>query len=182
VLLREQDNFRAALDHVFSDGGGETGPRLAHALGSFWLARGLFQEGQAWLERTLTFGSADLGLRADLFRLLGTVLFEIGDLRQAEAVLAEGCDVAAAAGAPAVQARIRVLLAGIRNLQGGGEAEALEECEAASAILHSEGELAGLAERRSLGLLAAGGGSVFSSEAEHTAWSTSGCSRACNRR
>jgi tetratricopeptide (TPR) repeat protein len=106
----------------------------------------LFQEGQAWLERALTFGPADPRLRADLFRLLGTVLFEIGDLRQAEAVLTEGCDVAAAAGAPAVQARIRVLLAGIRNLQGTGEAEALEECEAATAMLHSEGELAGLAE------------------------------------
>jgi predicted ATPase/DNA-binding SARP family transcriptional activator len=146
VLMREQDNFRAALDHAFSGGGGETGPRLAHALGSFWLARGLFQEGQAWLERALTVGPADLRLRADLLRLLGTVLFEIGDLRQAQAVLTEGCDVAAAAGAPAVQARIRVLLTGIRNLQGGGEAEALEEREAATAILHSEGELAGLAE------------------------------------
>ena len=146
VLMREQDNFRAALDHAFSDGGGETGPRLVHALGSFWLARGLFQEGQAWLERALAVGPADLRLRAELLRLLGTVLFEIGDLRQAEAVLTEGCDVAAAVGAPAVQARIRVLLVGIRNLQGAGEAEALEECEAATAILHSEGELAGLAE------------------------------------
>jgi tetratricopeptide (TPR) repeat protein len=146
VLLREQDNFRAALDRAFSGGGGETGSRLVHALGGIWLAHGLFQEGQAWLERALAVGPADLRLRADLLRLLGTVLFEIGDLRKAEAVLTEGCDVAVAAGAPAVQARIRVLLAGIRNLQGGGEAEALDECEAATAILHSEGELAGLAE------------------------------------
>ena len=145
VLLREHDNFRAALDYTLS-GGSEAGPRLASALGGFWLARGLFQEGRAWLERALAVGPGDLRLRAGLLRLLGTMLFEIGDLRQAEAVLTEGCDVAAAAGTPAVQARIGVLLAGIRNLQGGGEAEALEECGAATAILHSAGDLAGLAE------------------------------------
>jgi len=32
VLLREQDNFRAALDHTLTTDGGETGPRLARAL------------------------------------------------------------------------------------------------------------------------------------------------------
>jgi predicted ATPase len=51
VLVREQDNFRAALDHALAAGDGETGPRLARALGGFWLARGLFQEGRGWLER-----------------------------------------------------------------------------------------------------------------------------------
>jgi predicted ATPase len=63
VLLSEQDNFRAALGHTLS-GGGETGPRLARALGGFWLARDLFQEGQAWLERALAVGPADERLRA----------------------------------------------------------------------------------------------------------------------
>ena len=106
VLTREQDNFRAALEWSLARGD-QTGPRLARALGSFWLARGLFQEGQDWLERALAVGPADQRLRADLLRLLGTVLFEVGDLRRAEAVLSEGSEVAAAVGAPAVQARIR---------------------------------------------------------------------------
>ena len=43
VLSREQDNFRAALDWSLSEGG-QAGPRLARALGEFWLARGFFQE------------------------------------------------------------------------------------------------------------------------------------------
>jgi tetratricopeptide (TPR) repeat protein len=84
--------------------------------------------------------------RAGLLRLLGTVLFEAGDLSEAEAVLAEGSEVAAAAGASAVQARIRILIAEICNRQGGSSAVALAECEAAIAILGAEGDLEGLAE------------------------------------
>jgi hypothetical protein len=38
-----------------------------------------------------------------------------------------------------LQARIGVLLADIRNMQGGGNAEALAECDAAAAVLESEG-------------------------------------------
>ena len=84
--------------------------------------------------------------RAGLLRLLGTVLYETGDLEQAEAVLLEGSHVAAAAGMLAVQARIRVLLAEIHAEQDGRYAEALEECEAAAALLQSEGDSEGLAE------------------------------------
>jgi hypothetical protein len=84
--------------------------------------------------------------RAVLLRLLGTVVYEAGDLSGAEAVLAEGREVAASAGLPAVQARITVLLADIHNLQGASIVEALQECEAATAVLESEGDLEGLAE------------------------------------
>jgi non-specific serine/threonine protein kinase len=52
VLAGEHDNFRAALSWSLPEDG-ETGPRLARALGGFWLARGLLQEAQDWLERTL---------------------------------------------------------------------------------------------------------------------------------
>ena len=45
VLAREHDNFRAALSWSLSQDS-ETGPRLARALGGFWLARGFLQEGQ----------------------------------------------------------------------------------------------------------------------------------------
>ncbi len=84
--------------------------------------------------------------RADLLRLLGTALYEAGELEQAEAVLAEGCKAATAAHLPAVQARIRVRLAEARGHRGGPGEDTLAECEAATAILEAEGDLEGLAE------------------------------------
>ena len=145
VLAREQDNFRAALDWSL-ECGDQAGPRLARALGGFWLGRGLLAEGRDWLDRALAQRPADRCLRADLLRLLGAVRFESGDLEGADAVLAEGGQVAAAAGAPAVAARIRVLRADIANLHGVGHAEPLAGCEAAAAVLEAEGDLDGLAE------------------------------------
>jgi predicted ATPase/DNA-binding XRE family transcriptional regulator len=148
VLAREHDNFRAALDWALS-AGNQAGPRLARALGDFWLGRALLQEGRDWLERALAQRQEDAKLRAGLLRLLGTVLLEAGDLRSADAVLSDGLEVAAAAGALAEQARIRVQLTEIHkrhNLTGGGGAGALEECEAAIAVLDAAGDLQGLAE------------------------------------
>jgi predicted ATPase/DNA-binding SARP family transcriptional activator len=145
LLERDQDNFRAALDWSLEHGG-ETGPRLARALGDFWLAQGLLAEGRSWLDRAAARCPADLRLRADLARLLGAVLFEGGDLNRADAVLADGSQVAVAAGAAAVRSRIRVVRADLRNLQGLGHAEALAECESAAAVLESEDDLDGLAE------------------------------------
>jgi non-specific serine/threonine protein kinase len=145
VLSREHDNFRAALEHALS-GGDPAGPRLARALGGFWLARGFFQEARGWLERALAAGSPERRLRADLLRLLGTVLYEAGDLDRAEVVLGEGAEAAAAAGLAAAQARMGVRLADIRVLQGGLSTGALADCEAAAALLASEGDQAALAE------------------------------------
>jgi len=146
VLLREQDNFRAALDHALA-AGSETGPRLSRALGGFWLARGLFQEGRGWLERALAAGPADPRLRADLLRLFGAVLYAAGDLERAQATLAQGLQVAAAdPGLSSVQARIRVLLAEIQLVEDASNAEALEECKAAAALLDSGNDLEGMAQ------------------------------------
>ena len=144
VLAREHDNFRAALGWSLSEDS-ETGPRLARALGGFWLARGFLQEGQDWLERALATGPADPRLRADLLRLLGMILVHT-DPERAEATLSEGCQIAAAAGLHAVQARIRVQLSEIHTMLGRTGPEALRECEAAAAVLDAEGDLEGLAE------------------------------------
>ena len=143
ALAREQDNFRAALEWSLARGD-QAGPRLARALGEFWIGRGLLAEGRDWLERALAVHSADDRLQADLLRLLGAVLFEAGELEGAQAVLSDGFQLAA--GAPAVQARIRVLLADVRYYQGAGIAEALAECEAATAVLEAGGDMDGLAE------------------------------------
>ena len=96
VLAREHDNFRAALGWALSEDS-ETGPRLARALGSFWLARGFLQEGHDWLERAIATGPADPRLRADLLRLLGMILVHT-DPKRAEVTLSEGCQIATAAG------------------------------------------------------------------------------------
>jgi predicted ATPase/DNA-binding SARP family transcriptional activator len=144
-MARDLDNFRAALDWSLSIGD-QTGPRLAHALGGFWLGRGLLAEGRDWLERALAQGPADEHLRAGLLRLLATVLNESGDLKRVEAVLAEGSRVAAEADLRAAGARIRLLLTQFHAEQCGSTEEALEECAATAAILESEGDLAGLAE------------------------------------
>jgi predicted ATPase/DNA-binding SARP family transcriptional activator len=145
VLLREQDNFRAALDHALT-ARDQTGPRLARALGGFWLARGLFQEGQDWLGRALAVGPADPPMLADLLRLLGTLLYVAGSMRRAQATLAEALRAAQAADAPPVQARIRVLLAEIHVVEDGRYAEALEECDAAAALLDSDNDLEVMAQ------------------------------------
>ena len=65
--------------------------------------------------------------------MLGGALFEAGEMKQAEAVLTEGAEMAAAAGQPATRARIHVLLADLHNLQDQGNAETLTECGAATA-------------------------------------------------
>ena len=143
VLVREQDNFRAALEWSLARGD-PAGPRLARALGEFWIGRGLLAEGRDWLDRAVAVRPAGDRLRADLLRLLGAVLFEAGEPQHAQAVLSEGMQIAA--DAPAVQARIRALLADVRFRQGAGIAEMLAECEAAAAVLEVEGDLAGLAD------------------------------------
>jgi tetratricopeptide (TPR) repeat protein len=73
-------------------------------------------------------------------------VYEAGELDQAETLLAEGSEAAAAARVPVLEARIRVLLADVRNMRGGGETETLAECEAAAAVLESGNDLDGLAE------------------------------------
>jgi predicted ATPase/DNA-binding SARP family transcriptional activator len=146
VLAREQDNFRAALDFTLGCGS-PAGPRLARALGGFWLGRGFFSEARGWLERAVAAAAAADGrLRADLHRLLGAVLYAAGDLERAQAILIQGSQIAAAADLPAVQARIAVLRAEIRATQDGNYTEAIQACDEAAALLESEGDLEGLAE------------------------------------
>ena len=145
LLAREQDNFRAALDWSLAHHD-QAGPRLARALGAFWLARGFLQEGQLWLERALAAHPPDPQVRADLHRSLGAILYQVAEQQRAEATLAEGARIAAAAGLAAAQARISVLWSEIRATAHGADAEALSECEAAAAVLEAEGDVDGLAD------------------------------------
>ena len=145
ALDHEAGNFRAALEWSLSQGD-QAGPRLARALGEFWLYRGLLEEGRGWLERALTACPPGQRLEAELLRLLGTVLCEAGDLQAADAVLAQGAEAATAASDSCTQARISVLRADIRNMRGATNAETLAECERAAAVLEAGGDTDGLAE------------------------------------
>ena len=143
VLSGEHDNFRAALEWALGRED-KTGPRLVTALGGFWLARGFYEEGRSWLERAVAVASAGR-LRADLLRLLGTVLYAGGDLERATALLAEGMRAAEAAGLRAAAARIAVLQLQV-GVGTGFTPKASAECEAAVAVLEEADDLAGLAD------------------------------------
>jgi len=114
----------------------------ANALNSFGSAAGYYRD-------ALALWPPDAHQqRAGLLRLLGTALHEVGELDQAAAVLAEGSQAAAAAGAAGLAARIHVRLTETRNALGGAKdrARPLAECEDAAAVLEAEGDLEGLAE------------------------------------
>ncbi|MGH2372158.1 MAG: tetratricopeptide repeat protein [bacterium] len=65
-LEADHDNLRTALASTQTEkDGGESGLRLAGALGRFWLTRGHFIEGRRWLDRMLgSSGGVQAALRA----------------------------------------------------------------------------------------------------------------------
>jgi ATP/maltotriose-dependent transcriptional regulator MalT len=118
-----------------------------HAAGDRAFALNAFAPAAGYYRAALALWPEDAhSQRAGLLRVLGTLMLEAGDLSGAEAVLAEGAEAAAAAGLPVLRARIRVKLADVHISQGQSFAETLVECEAATAILDSAGDLEGLAE------------------------------------
>ena len=143
VLLREQDNFRAALDHALA-GGDLAGPRLARALGGFWLARGLFQEGRAWLERALATGP-----RRSRAARRPAPAARGGAVRGRRPGAGPGHPGPGLAGrrggrrCPRCRPGSGSCWQKSRLMQDGTYAEALEECEAAAALLESDGRPGG---------------------------------------
>ena len=113
---------------------------------SGWPADCSRRHGAGWNARWPA-GPADPRLHADLHRLLGAVLYAAGDLERAQAALAQGVQVAAD-GRP-------VLGSGPDPGPAGGHpglrkagpcAEAFQACDAAAAVLESDGDLEGAAE------------------------------------
>lgn len=145
LLARDQANLRAALKWSFSTAD-EIAPRLACALGRFWLARWQLVEGRAWLEQALTQHRTEDALRAELLGFLGGVLHETGQLTDAERILADGLRIADCAGDALLAARIRVRHADVRVMLGAPVRDLLGECEAAAATLETAGDVDGLAD------------------------------------
>jgi predicted ATPase/DNA-binding SARP family transcriptional activator len=146
LLAREQGNLRAALEWSFGSED-EIAVLLTRALGRFWLARWQLAEGRAWVERALALHRGADGMRAELLGFLGGILFEIGDLTEAERILADAVRIADVTGDTVLGARLSVRRADARLMLGAiSEREALAESEAAAATLEARGDTEGLAD------------------------------------
>jgi predicted ATPase/DNA-binding SARP family transcriptional activator len=145
-LALEQDNLRAALAWSLSTGE-KIGPRLALACSRLWYVREQDEEGRRWLERALKAHPERDGLRAELLGLLGTFMYEAGDIQRADALLSEGLTLAQAESNRTLEARLRVRIAVVGlHLLDVGWAEVLRECERAAVVLESDSDLSGLAD------------------------------------
>ena len=86
-LEAEHDNLRAALGWAREAGAAEAGLRLAGALWRFWLMRGHFHEGRAWLEGALASAEgAAPNARAEALQGAGVLAAEQGDYGRAAAL------------------------------------------------------------------------------------------------
>jgi non-specific serine/threonine protein kinase len=99
-LHDEHENVRAALDwSATAPGGAPLGLALAVGMVQFWTVRGLFAEGQQWLERLLDADPpSEAPVRARALAGLGQLAFFQGDLARARAMLARGAADAREAG------------------------------------------------------------------------------------
>jgi predicted ATPase/DNA-binding SARP family transcriptional activator len=145
-LMPEQDNLRMALDWSLA-AGEEIAPRLALASSRFWYAREHDEEARRWLERALEAHPQRDSLHAELLGLLGSLLYESGDLQRADVLLSEGVRLARAHRNRALEALLIVRRALVRlHLPDVRWGEVLRGCEQAVAVLEAEGDLSGLAE------------------------------------
>ncbi len=101
-LEADHDNLRAALDWLAHWGEPEAFLRLARSLSIFWLFRGPYEEGRAWLEQALARdGKTSPLLRRDASYGLGLLAVAQGDAARAESCFEESLAVARAHGDPA---------------------------------------------------------------------------------
>jgi predicted ATPase/DNA-binding CsgD family transcriptional regulator len=81
AVAADFDNIRAALDWAANGNGRDLGLRLAAAMIPFCANRGLFREGQAWLERALRSSPGASGaLRARALWGVGMLAVTVGDV------------------------------------------------------------------------------------------------------
>jgi predicted ATPase/DNA-binding CsgD family transcriptional regulator/DNA-binding XRE family transcriptional regulator len=93
-LDEEIDNFWTAMAWLIDRGAAEQGLRLASALTWFWLLRGYFGEGHAWLVQLLALPHAPSAGRAKALWLAGRLTRWLGDLEAARALYDEALEVA----------------------------------------------------------------------------------------
>ncbi|GAB4116215.1 MAG: hypothetical protein Fur005_38380 [Roseiflexaceae bacterium] len=77
-------NLRGVLAIARAHGDGEAVQRIAARLFRFWQRRGLYREGQQWLEHGLALAHTTPHTRAFALHVAGTIATERGDFHQAE--------------------------------------------------------------------------------------------------
>ena len=101
-LEADHDNLRAALDRLARSAQPTAFLRLSRSLSLFWLFRGPYEEGRAWLERALARdGETSPLLRRDALFGLGLLAVHQDDVARAESCFGESLAVSRALGDPA---------------------------------------------------------------------------------
>jgi non-specific serine/threonine protein kinase len=133
----EHDNLRAALRWSQAEAG-ETGLRLAGALGLFWYLHGYWSEGRGWLESMLTQteGLSYTQARAKALLDAGTLAHYQGDYGQAALLLGESLTLHRTLPNTLAQANALYQLSQIETNRGNWEAaiSLLEEARSLAAI------------------------------------------------
>jgi predicted ATPase/transcriptional regulator with XRE-family HTH domain len=144
-LEAEHDNLRAALGWAREVGAAEMGLRLAGALWRFWLMRGHFHEGRAWLEGALAGAEgAAPNARAEALQGAGVLAAEQGDYGRAAALFTGSLALRRELGDRRGSARMLSNLGVVAYEQGEyGQAAALHE--EALALCRELGDKRGLA-------------------------------------
>lgn len=94
-LRAEGANFAAALDYSLTEPGeARTGLRMAAALWFYWIACGCLGEGQRWLDRALSLGTAPSGERARALWVAGWIAHLRGDTVASVALHGQSRDLA----------------------------------------------------------------------------------------
>ena len=105
-LRLEHANLRAALEWgLASDQGGPESVEMAGRLLWFWVKFAYLTEGQQWLERALARSQASaVGVRAQTFLALGSIVFFQGDFARTYELLEESAALAREACEPSIAA------------------------------------------------------------------------------
>jgi predicted ATPase/DNA-binding CsgD family transcriptional regulator len=118
-LDAELGNFRAALAWLLQAGDGETGLRLAAALGTFWFIRNRLTEGNDWLGRLLSLSPGAASAVRVKARCVGSMLaWSAGDYPRATALAEKGLTIARAGEDTAGVAEALFHLGTIAELRG----------------------------------------------------------------
>jgi len=94
VLEADISNLRTAVELGLEAGEVEVVREITASLPMYWIVRGLYGEGRAWLERALALGDAEDDTRRRLLSALGTIAYAQGDHETAVAASDEAASLA----------------------------------------------------------------------------------------
>lgn len=139
MLDDRYDDLRAALRWSLDTGEPEVGARLVSLLGSYWMLRGMWQEGLRWAQRALECGD---GPRSGCLLTLGILRWAQGDVASATENFAA---VLADENAGPILRADALGFEGLIGMLAGDLEGAQQRLAESSALYEAEGALGGLA-------------------------------------